>query len=129
MIDMATIATTTNRALVNDLVQQVLNGQALDAFETFYADHVKMQENAAPPTVGKAANREREKQFFGSIAEFHRGEAPTVLVEGDQAVIHWVMEFTNTSGQRVVLDQLALQTWSDGQIVGERFFYNAGGTQ
>ncbi len=115
-----------NREKVNDLVQKVLNGQAMEAFEEYYAENVTMQENSDPVTVGKDANRKREEEFFGSIEEFHSGSAEAVLVDGDKAAIHWLMEVTVTGGKRVTYNQIALQTWKDGQIVDEKFFYNKG---
>ena len=127
---MATIAyTTTLRTQVEDLVGKVLSGQLLEAYDTYYAEGVEMQENTHPPTIGRAANRVREEQFLASVAEFHSAEAPSILVDGDQAVIHWVLEFTNIAGERVRLDQLAHQVWRDGQVVRERFFYDTGAAQ
>lgn len=114
------------RDKVNDLVKQVLNGQAMEAFEQYYAENVTMQENSEPKTVGKDANRKREEEFFGSIEEFHSGSAEAVLVDGNQAAIHWTMEVTVTGDKRVVYNQVALQTWENGQIVDEKFFYNKG---
>jgi hypothetical protein len=113
------------RERVQDLIQKVESGKAMEAFETYYADDIAMQENGNTPTVGKAVNRVREEQFFGSIAEVHEGRAVSYVADGDHAAIHWVMEFTTTGGQRARLDQIAYQTWKNGQIVHERFFYTS----
>ena len=123
---MTTIADTTNstRARVEDLVQKVLAGKALDAFDAYYADDVAMQENSQLPLVGKQANRVREEQFFSTIEEFHNAEVPNVVVEGELAVIRWKMDVTTIDGTRMAYDQLALQTWRDGRIVSEQFFYD-----
>ncbi|GAB4456031.1 MAG: hypothetical protein OHK0029_13240 [Armatimonadaceae bacterium] len=83
-----------------------------------------MQENLNPPTVGKAAIRALEEAFVASIKEFHGLEVPAVLVDGNRAVIHWIIEFTNTEGKRLRFDEVALQTWENGQIVHERFLYD-----
>ena len=53
------------------LNQMILDGQILEAFDRFYGENVVMQENNQEPTVGKAANRAREEQFVGSVAELH----------------------------------------------------------
>ena len=50
--------------LVTDLNSMILRGNALEAFEKYYAEDVVMQENELPPTIGKGANRERERDFF-----------------------------------------------------------------
>jgi ketosteroid isomerase-like protein len=114
------------RAKVHDLVDKVLTGRLLEAYDAYYSEDVVMQENTSEPTKGKAANRVREEEFLASIKEFHEAAAPAVVVEGDRAAIHWIIDFTNQDGVRIRYDQVALQTWSEGQIVEERFFYNAG---
>jgi hypothetical protein len=83
-----------------------------------------MQENLNPPTVGKQANLEREAGFQSWVKEWHRVHAPTVIVDGDRAVIHWDLEYTSTDGKRWHYDQLALQRWENGWIVEERFVYD-----
>jgi len=44
-------------ALESQLNQLILEGQALVAFERFYAEDIVMQENTAPPVLGKARAR------------------------------------------------------------------------
>ena len=83
-----------------------------------------MQDNHNPPVVGKAANRERERQFFGGIT-VHQNRALSVTVDGDQAVINWLFEFTGGDGTRYRMDQLSHQEWKDGRIVKERFYYDS----
>lgn len=126
MIDMTTIADTTNeiRSKANALVQLVLNGRALEAFDTYYADDVSMQENTQPPMVGKAANRAREEAFFAGIAQFHGAEAPVIVVDGETSVVKWKMDVTTVEGTRLTYEQIALQTWRDGHIASEQFFYD-----
>lgn len=109
---------------VHTLVEFVQNGQILAAFEQFYADHVVMQENGGVPTIGKEANRTREEQFVAFVVDVHENKAASVIVDGDQTVIHWNLEFTAADGKRYRYDQLAHQKWKNGQIVSERFFYN-----
>ncbi len=109
---------------VNQLVELVLKGQILEAFDRFYAENVSMQENQNPPTIGKAANRQREIEFLGSVKELHRNVARFILVDGNRAAIGWLLEFTNHEGQRLRLNQVALQRWEDGQVVEELFVYD-----
>jgi ketosteroid isomerase-like protein len=113
------------RERVEGLIARVEQGRLLEAFEEFYAEDVVMQENANPPTVGKAANREREKAFVASVAAVHESRANAILVDGDRAVIEWVADFTNTEGTRLRIEQTALQTWLGGQIAHERFYYDS----
>jgi len=106
------------------LVRHVESNRILEAIDEFYADDVSMQDNLNAPVVGKAANRERERAFFGGIT-VHQNRALSVAVDGDQAVIHWLFEFTAGDGKRYKIDQLAHQSWKDGRIVKERFYYDS----
>lgn len=109
---------------VQDLVRLVEQGKMLEAISTHYADDVAMQENIQPPTVGLAANIERERAFFGSLQTF-QFRAASVLVSGDRAAINWVFDYTTTDGTRYRMDEIAVQTWRDGKIVHERFVYDS----
>ena len=117
------------RDRVNKLVEWVQQGRILDAMHEFYAIDVQMQENQNAPTQGFEANLEREKQFVASIAQIHECRAVETMIDGNKAVIHWILDFTSTSGEHVRLDQLALQDWHDGKIVNERFVYDTAGVK
>jgi ketosteroid isomerase-like protein len=107
------------------LVEYVTAGRILDAMQEFYAPDVVMQDNNNPPCVGKDANIEREKGFLSYVKEIHQNVATTVVASGDQAAIHYILDFTAVDGKRMRLDQVALQTWKDGYIVRERFLYDS----
>lgn len=110
--------------LDQQLNQMILTGQALDAFEKFYAEDVVMQEPNAV-RAGKDANREYEQQFFSSLEEFHRGELLSSAVDGDVSFSEWIMEVTfKGGGRRVTMEQAARRRWKDGKVVHERFYYN-----
>jgi ketosteroid isomerase-like protein len=109
-----------------DLNQLVLEGRILDAFETFYADDVVMQENAATPVAGKAANRDRERQFVESIEQFHGARVLGAAAAGDTSYSEWLMDVTFKGGVRVKLEQVAVRHWRNGKVARERFYYNAG---
>jgi len=110
-------------ALEAELNQMILSGQALDAFERFYADDVVMQENQHEPRRGKDANREYEQQFFGSIAEFHGAALGGVAVAGNKSFSEWTFDVTFQDGTRMTNDQVTARTWNDGKVVFERFYY------
>jgi ketosteroid isomerase-like protein len=112
------------RDQVTKLVQYVEANQIMNALDELYDEHVSMQDNLNPPVVGKAANRERERAFFGGIT-VHQNRALSVAVDGDQAVIRWLFEFTGGDGKRYRMDQLSHQHWKDGRIVKERFYYDS----
>jgi len=108
---------------VQHLVELVEQGKMLEAIETYYAVNVAMQENLDPPTVGLAANLQREREFFGSLLSV-QFRAASVIVEGERAAINWVFDYTTADGQRYRMDQIAVQTWRDGKIIHERYIYD-----
>jgi ketosteroid isomerase-like protein len=112
------------KAKVNHLITLVEQGKMLEAIETYYGDNVAMQENLDPPTVGLAANIEREREFFDSLLAV-KFKAASVIVEGDRAAINWVFDYTTADGQRYRMDQIAVQTWRDGKIIHERYIYDS----
>ena len=113
-------------ALDQQLNQMVLDGQAMEAFEKFYAEDVVMQENSSDPIVGKDANRQRELDFFASLEEFHGAGVVGSGITGDKSYTEWWMDVTVKGVGRMKMEQVAARTWKDDLIVSERFYYNAG---
>jgi hypothetical protein len=118
--------TQTITALDEALNQMVLQGRILEAFDRFYDDRVAMQENGAPATVGKPANREREVKFVESIEQFHGAQVLGSGAGADRSYSEWTMDVTFKGGIRVKLEQVAARQWRDGKVVHERFYFNAG---
>ena len=112
-------------AHVHDLVARMKAGDILGAFDAHYGDDVVMQENNEPPTEGKAANLEREKQFLASIKDWKSLWIDSVAINDDDGVsfIEYGFNFVNTEGQDITYQQAARQTWKDGKIVSERFYH------
>lgn len=113
----------TAKELDAKLNDAILAGKAMEAFEELYDDNVVMQENSAEPTIGKAANRDREIAFFSSIAEFHGAGIGSAAVEDDTAFSEWWMDVTFKNGQRVKWTQATVRKWKDGKVTSERFYY------
>lgn len=112
------------RERVLELVEYAKAGRIPEAIEKFYADGVTMQENRQPPTVGKAANLAREQAFGDSVETWHEVTTRSIAVDGDQALIEWVFDYTTREGRRIRMEEIAQQTWRDGRIERERFFYD-----
>ncbi|MFV8750874.1 SnoaL-like domain-containing protein [Nannocystaceae bacterium ST9] len=106
-----------------ELNQMILTGRAMEGFEKYYAEDTSMQENTDPPCVGKAANRERELQFFSNVQEFHGATLGAVVVGDDVSFSEWVLDVTFKGGNRITMTQVARRKWRDGLIVDERFYY------
>lgn len=118
------------RQHVENLIEHIKGGKIIEAVETFYDDNVAMQENRNPPTKGKAANIEREKQFLAQVKEWKSTEIQNVAVEGTPedgaAFIEYAFDFVNTDNKPVRYEQVSVQRWKDGKIVSERFYYDTG---
>ncbi|NKB81384.1 MAG: nuclear transport factor 2 family protein [Nitrospirales bacterium] len=111
------------RNQVQAVIDGVVTGKILETFDTYYADNVVMSENGSDERVGKAANREYELKFLASVQEFHGATVGRIIVDGEQAAVEWTFELTFKEGNRVVMKQVAVQTWHDGKIVREDFYH------
>ena len=113
-------------ARVNDLVSYIRDGKIIEAMHEFYADDAQMQENNNPPTAGLAANVERERQFVASVKQWKRFEVISVGLdaERDRAFVQSELEFEGVDGKTYRMDQVSVQTWRDGKIVHEKFYYD-----
>ncbi|WP_207434064.1 nuclear transport factor 2 family protein [Sabulibacter ruber] len=110
---------------ISDLNDLVLQDKALEAFEKYYHQDVVMQENDHLPTVGKAANRQREEQFFHSITEFRSAKPLKVTVGEGVSMVEWHYDYTHKDWGVRNYTQVSVQEWQDGQIIKEKFYYNA----
>lgn len=101
----------------------ILAGKAIEAFDRFYADQIVMQENEQEPTIGKQANRERELAFFAAITEFRGAKVLSVGEAADKTFVEWHYDYTHKDWGVRRYHQVAVQTWKDGKIIHERFYY------
>ncbi len=116
-----------NKLLTNIqfLNQLVLEGRAMDAFEQYYDEHVVMQENALPPTVGKAANRQRELDFYLNVTELRSIRVLDVAAGEDVTMVVWHYEYTHSEWGEKNYTQVSVQHWRGDRIVREQFFYDS----
>lgn len=111
------------REHVMQLTEMVRTGRAEEAYRTYYAPDVQMQENNEAPRTSVQASIDRQNQATAGVTvnEF----APrSITVDGDRAAIEWVIDITAPDGSRVHIEEVAVQTWKDGKIVRERFYYD-----
>ncbi|MBW4444799.1 MAG: nuclear transport factor 2 family protein [Plectolyngbya sp. WJT66-NPBG17] len=113
------------KATFADIKDLVLQGKAMEAFEKYYGEDVVMQENETPATVGKAANRERELDFFSKVVEFRSAEVKDVAFGDDVIISEWFVDYTHADWGKVTHDQVSVQQWKDGKVVHERFYYGS----
>ena len=109
---------------VESFVALVEGGKTIEAMVRFYAEHATMQENAAPPRVGKAALLQYEEDALATIAEMKATCIRPVFISGDFVVLRWVFEIRDKQGRSVRFEELAHQRWEGDLVVEERFFYD-----
>jgi ketosteroid isomerase-like protein len=97
-----------------------------EIYEEFYAEDVVVQENLQPPRVGRALSIERQKLMNANIKEVHNFKMGAILVDGDRSMFEMHLEATTQDGYRIHIEEVGLQTWKDGKIIHERYFYDPG---
>lgn len=113
-----------DRDVIEQLIRYTVEGRSEAALLAFYADDVVIQENNQPPRVGRAASIARNRDAVQWTRAVHEISVPRVLIDGNLVVIEWHAEWTLSSGQRIRIEELALQSWEGNRIVFERFFYD-----
>ena len=108
------------RERVAALIERVEQGRYVEALQEFYTDDATMQENGRAPRVGLKKLIEHERGVMAAFKEVRTLPVKTWLVDGDNAVIHWVFEFTRHDGGRFRMDELTMQRWrSEERRVGK----------
>ena len=107
-----------------DIYNMIGQGQLLDAFEKYYHENVTMVEPMGS-REGKVACREYELQFLNNVQEFHGLDVKNIGSNEDAktSFVESSMEITFKDGNRVKMDQVAVQRWEGDQIFEERFYY------
>lgn len=119
------MSTTNLQQRLNDLFGYIRQGKIIEAMTEFYDKNAAMQENANPPTVGQAANIEREKQFMSGVKEW-KGFYVTASAVGDNVTFYECsLDFIATNGQAVHMEQVVVSKWDNDRIIHERFYYDA----
>lgn len=124
---MSATTTVTVQGRLHDLIHYIKTGHIIEAMHEFYDKDVKMQENANPPTVGLAANIEREQQFLKGIKQWKGSTVKAIAVDGRESFVEWVFDWVAIDGSPVHLEQVSVARWRDGKIVHEHFYYDAAG--
>ena len=112
-----------------ELQLMVGQGQMLEAFDKFYHENVVMIEGDGTEHKGKAANRKREEEWLGMVAEMHGGGVGATSVNeetGHTMSESWV-DVSFKDGNRMKIEEVSVKKWEGNQIVHERFYYNIPG--
>lgn len=114
---------------VTEMYGMIGEGKMMDAFEKYYAENVVMVEGNGDKREGKDKNREFELQFLSSIKEMHGGGV-TAITSNEETGVTMVETWMDTSykdGNRMKMEEIAVQKWEGDKIVHERFYYNMPG--
>ena len=109
----------------NELNQSIAKGDFIRAFNKYYGDNVVRQENDAAPVTGKDVNRKKQEEFMKSLEQFHSAKLLGEAMNGDLAFSEWEYDLTIKGRGRTKLNEVAVRQWKHGQVVRERFYYNA----
>lgn len=111
-----------------ELYRMLGEGKMMDAFEKFYHKNVVMIEATGESFSGKDRNRERMHEWEESVQEMHGGETENIASnekDGVTMVKSWA-DVTFKGGQRMKMEEIAVQKWKGDKIIRERFYYNPG---
>jgi hypothetical protein len=111
------------KAAVEDLIAKVVGGNALDAFDRYYANDVTMQENEQSPRVGKAACRAFEEDFLSKIKAVRTYVCDGYVISGNKAYIVYRIDADHADWGTLKMSEVAIQEWSYGKVVREKFVY------
>lgn len=120
------MSTTNLQQRLQDLHNYIRQGKIIEAMNEFYDKDTVMQDNANPPTVGQAANIERERQFLNGVKEWKGFNVTASAVGNDVTFYECSMDFIATNGQPMHMEQVSVAKWKNGKIVHERFYYDTG---
>ncbi|MDH3243691.1 MAG: nuclear transport factor 2 family protein [Saprospiraceae bacterium] len=113
-----------------DLQRMIGEGKLMDAFEKYYDDNVVVVEATGDTRTGKDVQRKAIQDWMGMIKEAHGGGVGAITsneAAGVTCAESWV-DITFQDGNRVKMEEVAVQKWEGDKIVHERFYYNMPGT-
>ena len=96
----------------------------VEAVEQFYTADASMQENQAPPRVGRDAHAANERRVLARARSLTSQCVRPVFVNGDLVVIRWIFRFEWQDGTVTRMEELAYQRWEGERVAEETFFYD-----
>src|SRR5881396_2666498 len=107
-----------SRERLDEFIAVVESGDHAGAIERYYTEDASMQENAAPPRVGRDVLVAHEQAALSRMSHVH-SKCVSSIVEGDRVAIHWNFVVTEKSGKVRRFDEIALQDWRGDRIFRE----------
>ena len=94
-------------AVVNQFIAAVEAGNTVAALQDFYAEHASMQENQHAPRAGRDALIAHERKALAGVKWMRIKCSRPVLIEQDNVVIRWAIEYETLKGKVVQFEELA----------------------
>ncbi len=94
------------------------------ALADFYTENSTMQENQAPPRVGREAHIANERKVMARAKSMESTCVRPVFVNGDHVVIRWVFRFVWADDSVTRMEEIAYQRWEGDRVAEETFFYD-----
>jgi hypothetical protein len=115
-----------SRETVEAFVAQVVSGDHVGAIRDWYREDAWMQENQAPPRVGRSLLMEHEAKALARSARVDTEVLAPPVIDGDRVIVRWRFTFApkDASAKPLSMEEVAWQTWSGDKIATETFFYD-----
>jgi len=105
-------------------ITRVESNAHVEAIQEFYTQGASMQENMAPPRVGRDTLVAHEAAALARAKSVRSTCVRPVFTNGDHVVIRWIFEFTWKDDSVGRIEELAYQRWEGDKIAQEQFFYD-----
>ena len=109
-----------------ELQAMIGQGKSLDALEKFYHDDVVVIDGTSPARNGKAEQRAAVEGWFKMVKEMHGGGVGAITSDEENGITtaeSWV-EITMQDGNRMKMEEVAVQKWQGDKIIHERFYHS-----
>lgn len=111
-------------ATLESFIARVESNAHVEAIQELYTEDASMQENMAPPRVGRDTLVAHEAAALARAKSVHSTCVRPAFVNGDHVVIRWIFEFTWKDGSVGRIEELVYQRWAGERIAQEQFFYD-----
>jgi ketosteroid isomerase-like protein len=118
------VATMPMTETLERFIARVEQNAHVEAVEEFYTENSSMQENQAPPRIGRDAHSASERRIMARTKSLTSKCVRPVFVSGDRVVIRWNFRFEFVDGSIMQMDELTYQRWEGERIAEETFFYD-----
>lgn len=109
------------------LQNMMAEGKTMEAFDELYHDNVQVYEMpTGEHRDGKEAQRKAIEGWFSAVKEVNGGGVTSITANEETGVSSaetW-MDITMQDGNRMKMEEVAIQKWEDGKIIEEKFYYH-----